>query len=480
MIGYFLVAIVISLATVILVYGAFGYGINTKTGQIIENGLLFVDSKPGGADIFLNGKKQPGPTAARLVLPAGDYKLSLSKEGYVGWQRNFVLDEHKISRYIYPFLFPSKPQTTDIKTYAAMPPDITQSPDQRWLLVQQNQDANVIFEQYDTSNLATASQPLTLPKEVYTPATDSSFKAVEWASDNKHVLLAHTLNSGQEFIIFDRTDPAKSLNLNRLFKVNPTQVALRNKKIDQVYIYDQAAGTLQVGDTGQAVLAPVFLRRVLAFKPYGDTLLTYVTDADMPAGKVEARIWQDGTTYPLSKFNAGTIYLIDAAQFQGHWYYVAGSDKSVSTNIYKDPIDQIKSPAIGRAIPTLGFSEPGATNLNFSDNTRFIGIQAGQKFAVYDIETDTAYHYTVKNPLTSPLHWMDGHRWIGQTGNSVYVEDYDNTNSVLVTPTAYNQGGYFSSDYNQMITLVQNPAGQIVLERVDMRAGSDLPKNGQQ
>src|SRR3954463_8609217 len=84
-VGYFLVAIVILLSTVILVYGAYGYGINTKTGQIIENGLLFVDSKPGGADIYLNGKKQPTPTSARLVLPSGDYKLSISKDGYHSW-----------------------------------------------------------------------------------------------------------------------------------------------------------------------------------------------------------------------------------------------------------------------------------------------------------------------------------------------------------------------------------------------------------
>jgi hypothetical protein len=51
MVGYILIAVAIGLGTVILVYGAYGYGINTKTGDIVQNGLLFVDSKPGGADI---------------------------------------------------------------------------------------------------------------------------------------------------------------------------------------------------------------------------------------------------------------------------------------------------------------------------------------------------------------------------------------------------------------------------------------------
>ncbi|MDB5160932.1 MAG: hypothetical protein JWO96_312 [Candidatus Saccharibacteria bacterium] len=480
-----MVSIVIALATVILVYGAYGYGINTKTGQIIENGLLFVDSKPGGADIYLNSKPQPNKTAARLVLTAGAYKLTLSKDGYRSWQRSFVLNEHSIDRYVYPFLFPQKPQITELKNYSSLPTLATQSPDRHWLLAQTPSSVvnGIAFDEYDTSNLAAGSQTLVLPSDLLSGAADaaSSLKEVEWSTDNKHLLLEHTFASGHEFVVFDRSDPSKSFNVNKLFKVDPSRVVLRNKKIDQLYIYNQADASLQVADTGQGVLAPVFLKRVLDFKPYGNTLLTYVTDVGMQSGKVQARIWDDGKTYPLYTFSAGNKYLIDAAQFQGHWYYVAGSDTAARINIFKDPLSDIKSPSIARAVPSLGFSMPGATAINFSDNTRFIGVQAGQDAAVYDIETLTPYQYTVKSPLSSPLHWMDGHRWITQSGSDVFVVDYDNTNPQMVTPTVYPEGGFFSQDYNQLITFAQNvPAGGITLQRVDMRAGVDLPKNGAQ
>src|SRR3990167_6869978 len=51
MIGYGLMAVAIVLTATILVYWAYGYGFNTKTGGVVENGLLFVDSAhhPGGA-----------------------------------------------------------------------------------------------------------------------------------------------------------------------------------------------------------------------------------------------------------------------------------------------------------------------------------------------------------------------------------------------------------------------------------------------
>jgi hypothetical protein len=116
-IGYVLVAIVIVLATIIIVYGANGYGINTKTGQIVQNGLLFADSNPGGAEIYLNGVDKHATTSSRLILPAGNYTLTLKKEGYRDWSRKFTLGEQSVARYVYPMLFPVKPVITNLKTY---------------------------------------------------------------------------------------------------------------------------------------------------------------------------------------------------------------------------------------------------------------------------------------------------------------------------------------------------------------------------
>lgn len=135
-IGYVLVAIVIGLATVIVVYGANGYGINTKTGQIVENGLLFVDSKPGGAEIFLNGTDKQTATSARMVLPAGNYTLTLKKAGYRDWTRTFTLDGQSVARYVYPFLVPVEPKVATLHTYKSEPAIITESPNRHWLLVQ--------------------------------------------------------------------------------------------------------------------------------------------------------------------------------------------------------------------------------------------------------------------------------------------------------------------------------------------------------
>ncbi len=473
--------IAVGLGALILVYGAYGYGINTKTGEIIQNGLLFVDSKPGGAEIFLNGVDQHTTSSARLVLPAGKYTLTLKRTGYLDWQRSFVLEEHSIARFVYPFLIPVKPVDTTLKVYPAQPGVITQSPDRKWLVVQ-NQGSVVRtarFDIYDTSDLTQPNKVISLPEGLLSDFTAASkLEAVEWSTDNVHLVLKHSFAGGDEFILMDRSDPAKSININKTFKIAPASVAMRNKKIAQLYIYDKDTRELSLADVEKQTVDKPFLKDVLAFKPYGNTLLGYVTDKGQASGKVQARIWDNGQNYPLYSFLAGDKYLYDIAQFQGHWYYVAGTSAEQLVEVFKDPLTSIKNPAVGKAIPILALRVPGAAKIGFSDNARFIEAEAGQDFAVYDFETQTGYRYTLEAPLSGPMQWMDGHRLIGQSAGRVLIMDYDSTNQHLLAPTADPQAAYFSGDYNQLV--VPEPvagSGAVALTDIDMRAGTDLPKS---
>lgn len=479
-IGYGLTAIAIGLTSIILFYGAYGYGISTKNGAIIQNGLLFVDSKPAAASIYLNGQLHQNATSARLTLPAGSYELTIKKDGYRDWSRKFTLNEHSIARYTYPFLFPAKPVTQSLKTYSSLPQLITQSPDKRWMLVQvpSPDPKNVAFEMFDTANLDQPALTVSLPAALLSGnKLGDSLKVVEWANDNNHLLLQHTHSGGNEFIIFSRSDPTSSLNLNQIFNVTFTRVSLRSQKTDQVYLYNQADNSLLLGDVARASVQSL-LNQVLAYKSYGTDLLSYVTAQNVAPGQVMARIWQNGKSYPLYTFAAGNKYLLDAAQFQDHWYYVAGSDMADRINIYKDPLDGLKDPATAKAIPLIALSDQGVDSLAFSDNSRFIGVQSSQKFGVYDIETSSRYQYSLPAPLTGQMHWMDGHRFIGLSNGSILAMDYDAINHQSLIPSINGDNIFFDKNYNQMFSLDAVDGG-VTLQRTDLRAGADLPKANQ-
>lgn len=474
-IGYVLMSIALVLGVLVLVYSAYGYGINTKTGDVVQNGLLFLDSKPGGADIYINGHSYGSKTPARLILPAGNYTVVLKRAGYHDWSRNFNLTEHTVSRYVYPLLFPLQPAPQPLKAYASLPSLATVSPDRRWLLIQQPSSTTLAFDEFDTTDLKLPPKSLALPQNLLAgPVAASQFKVADWSSDNKAVLLEHTYPGGSEFVVLNRANPAESFSINKTFSLNPTQVAMRNQKIDQFYLYDQT-GTLSLGSVAAAQAAPI-LDHVLTFKTSGNDLIFYLTDQDAAAGQVWSRIWNRGKSYPLYSFTKGSHPLIDLALFQGNWYYAAGSDAIGRFNIYKNPLDSLANPAIAKALPLTSLSQAGADQLTFSDNARFLGAEAGQTFSVYDFENLTRYHYTLNKPLAGDLRWMDGHRLIGVSGGSVFVTDYDSTNQQLLVPAVSSDQLSFGSSYNHLFSLVSSPDGSTILDSTDLRAGADLPK----
>jgi len=482
-VGYILVAIVIGLGTVIIVYGANGYGINTKTGQIVQNALLFADSHPGGAEIFLNGRDRHVTTAARLVLPTGKYTLTLKKDGYRDWTREFQLDEQSVARYVYPFLFPLNPSVKNLKTYPSAKMLITQSPDRRWLLIQ-NDPGGVKaprLDVYDANSLDQTTpivQQINLPNSIFTNYSDASrLSEIEWSTDNDHLLVKQLYPGGAEFLVVSRTKPVESFNVNRLFGVNSAQVSLYDKKADRLYMLDRIGGSLKLGNTVSRTASTVISKNVLTYKPYGKNIITYVTDQNEPAGKVEARIWDSASTYKLNTFDAGKQYLADAARFQGNFYFAVGSDANDRVSIYKNPIDQIKNPTYGRAIPVLALHIEKPQRVSFSENARFITVQSGQRLATYDIETDDNYEFSVKEPLAGYLVWMDGHRLIGQSESKVLVMDYDGTNRQFLTATSLTLGGLFNRDYKHLLTVAPAADGaSFKLQDIDMRAGVDLPR----
>jgi hypothetical protein len=124
--GYILIGIAIVIATIVLLYEAYGFGLG-KGGSIIQNGLLFVSSQPHPASIYVNGKLNKSSTNTRLTLPEGIYSLKLTRTGYRTWSRSIEVDGGTVEDFDYPLLVPTKLVTTKIKTYSSLPGLVTQS-----------------------------------------------------------------------------------------------------------------------------------------------------------------------------------------------------------------------------------------------------------------------------------------------------------------------------------------------------------------
>jgi hypothetical protein len=482
--GYILIGTALLLTTIILLYQAYGFGL--KNGEVIQNGLVFMSSNPGSADIYINGKKSDETTNARLLLPAGQYSFELKREGYRPWKRAISLEGGAVQRFDYPMLFPSQLATKTVKKYDLQPALITQSPDRRWMMVQAQADAKV-FEVFDITKPDKDPVVITLPAAALTLAGTHSWRLVEWSTDNSHVLLQHTAATGgqqaSEYILVNREEPAESINLTTRLGINPTKIELRDKKFDQYFIYTAEDRKLQTASL-EAPKPVLLIDRVLGFKTYGDKTVLYATDKDAVAGQATITLQDDGKMYPLRTVASGPTYMLELTKYDGDWFIVAGAPSENRTYIYKNPVDQLSREPQIALVPVQILKTENPNHVSFSDNARFIVTENGQQFSVYDAEYDKKYAYTTQAPLDTPqLHarWMDSGRLTYISQDKVAVWDYDNTNSVVLSPAKATYGAFFDRNYEVMYALdsqaIKDAAGkditQFILTSTALRTSED-------
>ncbi|HSX07175.1 MAG TPA: PEGA domain-containing protein [Candidatus Saccharimonadia bacterium] len=445
--GYGLVTLAIGIATLILLYWSYGYNVN-REGDVTQNGLLFVSSQPNGAAVYLNKARYTANTNTRVVTPAGRYTLRISKAGYRDWQRSVIVAGGDVQHFDYPFLYPTTLNTSLVANLDTTPSFMAQSPDSRWLLMDQPTKSGS-FTLYDLKNPA---KPLVtevvLPATVFTPGIGTqAWRQIGWAADNRHVLLQHDFTAAtgaqHEYVLLDREAPASSVNLTSTLKLAQTEsVSLYNNRIDQFYVYDTAAETLRRVD-GSTGTEMSILSRVLAFKTYGSDKVLYVTD-ESPTGKttpgkvsVVLQIGQQTLTLQTLPPAGSGAYLLDLTQYSGDWYAAVAASTDSAVYIYKNPQSQTtispdSYPAPWRRLP---LSSP--SYLSFSDDGQFLLAESGQNFVTYDLENIAQYRYQTTQPMDQPqLHanWVNGDQLAYVSGGRLTVFDYDYRNQqTLIT-----------------------------------------------
>jgi hypothetical protein len=478
LVGYVLIAVAITFATIILLYHGLGYGVDRK-GQVVQSGLVFVSSQPSGSDVSLNGKPYKSKTDTRMVLPSGNYQLKLSQNGYHDWQRNITVVGSDVQRFDYPMLFPKNLQTKAVTTAAPAPLFSSQSPDKRWLVLKPA-DTPAGFTVYDLKNAALAGAPVALPAASFTAANSHKWVALEWASDNRRLFLYHEYmvgaSSGHEYIVLDRENPDESINVSRALQLPATEtLSLFDKKFNRYNAFDAGAGTLRTLSLDESV-EPNPLAGVVAFKAYGNETLLYVTntppDGKTVDGKVAVVLRQGEKTYTLRYLEAGApAYLLDVARYDGNWYTVLAASNDKGVYVYRNPQTDSALPTAWRFLRL-----PNPSRVSFSLNAQYIAAQSGQRFAVYDAEYVRTHLYTAAQPMDQPqaaATWMDGNRLTYVSAGKQVVFDYDYENTRVLQPASPAFVPAFDPSYEFVLTLapVTGQPEQAFLTNTALRVG---------
>lgn len=448
--------ILIAVSTVVLLYAAFGYGVN-KDGEVYQNSTVFLASEPSGANVNIKnastGVVKSVTTNDRLILPQGDYTVNFTKSGYRPWIKSVELRGGQITRLDYPFLFPKRITSKDIASYSAKPGLVTTSPDRSKQLIQKP-NSFLQFDLFDNNSLSSSPVVLEFSDKLFSGLVSSSkMKLVEWSNDNRHVLISYKSRSGNKFVLIDTKSPEDSININRKYTKNFISVRLRDKSPDNLYLLS-SDGTLQTGSLKNATLQKV-LSNVGQFQPYKNDLILFINNKDIQkkTKSIKAQLWDSGKgLITVKELPQSKKYFIDLADYDGDLYVAVGASSGKDEMyVFRDPFssaEQKGNPAYFAR--TLRLED--IQQLSFSINARFICTQSGSSFDIYDAEDDRQYKFSLdKNYAEITSHkWMDGHRLIVNSIGNVVEFDFDGTNVNELTKSINNEATSFNGDYSAM------------------------------
>ncbi|HMS23672.1 MAG TPA: carboxypeptidase-like regulatory domain-containing protein [Candidatus Saccharibacteria bacterium] len=458
-IGYGLMAILIGVAAVVLLYAAFGYGVN-RDGEVYQNSTVFLASQPDGANVDIinsdTGTKESTTTNDRLILPQGNYSVTYQKQGYRPWTKSVEFQGGQLTRLDYPFLFAKTLSTSDVASYSLKPGLISVSPDRSKQLVQRPDS----FTRYDLLDNADPSKPavfLELPSRVFPGLVKSSkLVAVEWSTNNRHLLTRYNSSAGLKYVLIDTENPQESVNINTLYDKKFIDVRLRDKSPENLYMLS-AGGNLQTGNL-KNVSAQKILSNVAKFQPYKNDKVLFVNNVNKSKqGFVKVQLW-DGAdlTVTIKELPRSDTYFLDLAEYDDNLYVAIGASSGKDeAYIFRNPLSSAKNigdPSFfARTLRLKNIQQ-----LSFSLNARFVSIQSGSNFNIYDAEDDRQYKYGLdfKYENVTKHQWMDNHRLVVNATGEFVVFEFDGTNANELFKGLSGSLISFDSDYQTARGLV--------------------------
>lgn len=425
-VAYALLSVLVMLATYVLVSTALGFDL-FRGSEVVQNGLIFVDSRPNNASVYLNDKLESDKTNAKYSLPESTYDVRIEKPGYRVWSGQAVVIGGTVEFLTYPRLLPLVPETITTQTHATVPVYL-QSRDKQWLsAVAPDAPTQVSF--YNLDNPLDIVRTMPLPESIVGNRTVQSITMLEWAGDNQHLLVRANFNDGSaKHIIIHRDKTDDFSDVTAQLQLSGTEaVGFWDGKKDQVYV-KQASGSVVIGSLKDNSLSAqsIISDSVIQFEALLGERAVYTT---RQGDELSVKYYNDAKTYTLtSTKNVDDRVLIKDFGYNKNDYVVIAGPGFDKTFVYRNFEKTITKSPTGRVAPY--FTMPSASSyIESSRSNRFILGTDGNKTAVYDIEQREFFSYELPVPRPALVGWLDDVRLYAlDSERSLHVMDFDGNN----------------------------------------------------
>lgn len=466
MLGYSLFAVAIVFGTTLLAYMANGYYVDSS-GEVIQNGLVFVDSKPGDADVFIDGEQQRGKTDMRLVIPGGkNYRFEIKRSGYRDWSRSLLIEEGTLRQLTYPRLIPTELEPNVALNLRSDPNSASQSINKRWLVLSYA-DEPLSLSLIDLQSASFEHRVLELPESITAIGAGGVFAVEEWANDNRFFLASYTLNGVVSYLIIDRENPSAAQNLNTVLGSKDFEISLQDRNRNRYFVYNKASQLLYTATLENGVNnTPVLNSEILEYKTFGNDWLIYAVESG-EEGLIEIRFKRGDQDMELKKIRTAKQYFLELSKLGSAPVMALSSSEEDRATVYLDPQKFLaENPHAHIPVATTVLRVPGMQGLTISSDSSIVLAYGAVNMASHEFEADRSYNFPLEVPLDAKqeLRWMDGQHLTLSSKGVQYVTDFDGSNlyDLVASPAAL--GSFFSDDVVGMFSFsasVKDAAGTI-------------------
>lgn len=471
------VSIVIGVTVLTALMLGYSFNFNGTEGHVERIGILQVDSKPNGAEVYLNNQRHSTNTRARIAPIEGDYNLRIQKENYRTWQKQVKVKGGEITWVAYPRLIPNKlsPQSVlDLpKTLADALPS---GSSRRYALLENatNPTVNIAFIDRDTPEFKSVS----MPDSSYDKAGLGNFKLYLWSGNERYVVLKHIrANNPIEWLILDTEKPEESVNINQAFGIdNINEVVFGDYGGSQIYALID--GKVRNLDISNKTISSPLIDNVNNFSLYGDGYILFVQDNPtsktrkfgyIRKGFKEPRIIK---TLPLE---AGKKAFMDVDKYYDRFYFLVSNGNQAwlygsKSLFYGLPSDNKNDRLDLSEISKFSMNQE-IISVNVTENGQLATVQDGKSFSTYNLESTLQSSTQIKPNVSGEaqkLRYLDTYMLWGDNNGTLRTYEFDGENQNDLLPVIAKFDATISPSGKYLYCINKNSSGDYQFVRIQL------------
>jgi len=463
-------AIVVALVAV-LIFIMLGYQFNRSDGKIEQGGLVQFDSKPTGANVGIDGASFGSQTTSKTTLTAGQHFITMQRDGYKSWQKSVTVVPGAVLWLNYARLIPNELKPSTVAQLPVATSSVS-SPDDKWMAIKED-IASPVIHLVDLSQETPKLTALDLPATSYTHPSEGksqSFSLDMWDPDSRYIVVKHIYDDGKvEWLIVDSQDVTRTKNITKLLDIDISKLVFNGGNSSLIYAL---IGTdIRKIDTDAATLSRPLVTNVADFSLYDDAVLAYSTLLDPVAKNRSVGYYKDGDSSPYvirSYQDDGKAPLrISIGKYFSDIYVAINYNESV--DVLKGKLPAVNTP-VKTALKTVStiMLPGGATHLSIKTNGRFIVMQNGPTYKIYDAELQKTTTTTLKgtSDASKEIGWLDNYMLWSDRDDMLRFYEFDGANQHDIMPVTHGFSVSLSPNSKYVYGILRGADGIYRLERV--------------